>query len=362
MVSMQHNPALDGIRAIAVLAVIAFHAKVPGLLGGFVGVDVFFVLSGYLITRLLVDEHGRTGAIDCAGFYVHRLLRLTPALLLMLAVYLVAAPFVWPQTPMPAHLQDAGLAASYVSDYAQAFWSRPRFLVHTWSLSVEQHFYLLWPLVLLGLLRLTRSRAIGVLAGLYVAATAWRIYSCAVTDSLDEIYYRFDTRLSGLMLGALLAMLGERSLAASPRAVMQLGAISTVSLAALIVTAPWGEPIGLAIHVMAAEVAAAGLIVVVVAGHDTPFRRVLATGPMATIGVLSYGLYLWHYPIAFALRESLPWYWTITLTLPLSFVAAAVSYVTVERLGRRLRRRIASSRQHGSQARGALLETPSRVR
>jgi peptidoglycan/LPS O-acetylase OafA/YrhL len=339
---MPYNPALDGLRAIAVLAVIIFHAKVPGLRGGFVGVDVFFVLSGFLITTLLVAEHRSSGEINLLRFYRRRFLRLTPALLLMLAVYLAAAPFLWPKVPLSSHFGDAALAAAYLSDYTQAFWGIPRFLVHTWSLSVEEHFYILWPLALLGILRLQRPNQIRALAGLYVAATAWRFYSCFTAGTFDEIYFRFDTRLSGLMLGALLAIVCERGVTSSPRTLMRLGATSALGLGVLILSAPWGLPIGLAVHVMAAEVAAAGLIVAVIASRDTPIHRILATGPFVTIGVLSYGLYLWHYPIAFALRDIVPWYWTITLTLPLSLLGAAVSYMTVERAGRALRDRLES--------------------
>jgi peptidoglycan/LPS O-acetylase OafA/YrhL len=198
----------------------------------------------------------------------------------------------------------------------------------------------LWPLALLGILRLRRANQVRVLAGLYVAATAWRLYWCSAADTFDEIYFRFDTRLSGLMLGALLAIVCARGVTSSPRTLIQLGAISALSLIVLILSAPWGVSIGLAVHVMAAEVAAAGLIVVVIASRDTPIHRILATGPFVTIGILSYGLYLWHYPIAFALRDIVPWYWTITLTLPLSLLGASISYVTVERAGRALRDRL----------------------
>jgi peptidoglycan/LPS O-acetylase OafA/YrhL len=326
-----YNPALDGLRAIAVLAVIAFHAKVPGLHGGFIGVDVFFVLSGYLITRLLSEEHRRVGRIDCVAFYARRLRRLSPTLFLMLGAYLLAAPLVWPQVPSTDHLRDAVLAAAYATDYPQALWHVPRYLVHTWSLSVEAHFYVLWPFAVLALLRLPLAARLKVIAGLYLIALTWRIYCCLVSGSFDLVYFSFDTRLGGLMLGSFIGLLPEQSLVASRRTLTQLGVISTIALGILLATAPWGLPIGLAIHVTVAHLAAAGLIMTVATHSDTPFYRVLSAWPMVVIGILSYGLYIWHYPISVALRESLPWYGTFALTLPLSLLGAVVSYVTVER-------------------------------
>lgn len=137
-------PALDGMRAVAVLVVVFFHAKVPGFGGGFFGVDVFFVLSGYLITRLLLQEQQATGRVALPHFYLRRLRRLYPALLLFLAVYLMLAATVLngPPYAMRLHLRDALLSAVYLQDYAKMLDLYPFWLRHMWSLSIEEHFYL----------------------------------------------------------------------------------------------------------------------------------------------------------------------------------------------------------------------------
>jgi len=145
---------LDGLRAVAVVLVISDHCGVPVFDQGYFGVDLFFVLSGFLITRLLVDEIDATGRIELWRFYLRRLLRLAPALLLFLAAYMLIAPSIWPQFDFLLHLRDAALVGFYLSDYSQAFWHNPKVLIHTWSLSVEEHFYLIWPFAVLLLARI----------------------------------------------------------------------------------------------------------------------------------------------------------------------------------------------------------------
>jgi peptidoglycan/LPS O-acetylase OafA/YrhL len=205
--SLRYNPALDGMRAIAALLVIGSHCRVPGFHGGFYGVDLFLVLSGFLITSLLIDEHGSSGCIDLPRFYLRRFLRLTPPLFVMLAAYVVVGPLLWPQFDIGWHVRDTLVAAFYVSDYGRAFWHMPHIVQHTWSLGVEEHFYLLWPLVLLAVLRLPARWRPAALFGLYVAATAWRMFWYVDAPDWPETYYRLDTRMSGLILGALLATL-----------------------------------------------------------------------------------------------------------------------------------------------------------
>ena len=143
---MAYQPALDGVRALAILAVLLFHAKVPGVPGGFVGVDVFFVLSGFLITTILAGEHRRCGRIDLPGFYRRRLRRLYPALIVFLCAYLLTAGLLFPRVAPEKHGRDALLALFYLADYGRALDMPLSVLNHTWSLAVEAQFYLLWPL------------------------------------------------------------------------------------------------------------------------------------------------------------------------------------------------------------------------
>lgn len=196
---MPYNPALDGLRALAVLLALAFHSRIEGFHGGFFGVDVFFVLSGYLITRLLANQHSATGTINVPAFYLRRLHRLYPALLPFLGAYLIAGPLAFPNRQ--DHARDALVAATYLSDYGFAFWKIPWLVQHTWSLSVEEHFYLAWPVALLLVLRPPGRYWAPVVLSLTVAATLWRWHVVLNVDPWHQPYYRFDTRLSGLLLG-----------------------------------------------------------------------------------------------------------------------------------------------------------------
>lgn len=312
-------PALDGMRAVAVLVVVFFHAKVPGFGGGFFGVDVFFVLSGYLITRLLLQEQQATGRVALPHFYLRRLRRLYPALLLFLAVYLMLAATVLngPPYAMRLHLRDALLSAVYLQDYAKMLDLYPFWLRHMWSLSIEEHFYLVWPLLLIAIAKLPRARAVTALALLYVASTAWRVWVAHSAPDAWDVYNRFDTHASGLILGCLLAFARVQAPAYAP-------IIGALGLAAAIFLFPHGEVHTAAWGFTVAELAT-GLMVVA--------PPVWLTGSVLPwIGQLSYGLYLWHYLLARIAREAY-WGWPETLVASLGggLLIAAASYYLVER-------------------------------
>lgn len=298
--------------------------------GGFYGVDLFFVLSGFLITWLLFDEHSATGRIDLPSFFCRRYLRLTPPLLAMLAVYLMVAPFAWPQFGLWAHIRDVLLTGFYLSDYARAFWGTPLVLQHSWSLGVEEHFYLLWPLAVLALLRLPPRWRLVALFGLYIAATAWRMTWYDDATDWPETYYRFDTRMSGLILGALLAtILGQ--VERVPRRLADIaGALACPLLVLSVLSGHWRGPGSLEWTMTLAEFAAAGLLIAASA-PESWISRLLSAPPLVAIGILSYGLYLWHYPAAVFFREHLPWYETVPIVLAIAFTAATLSHLMIER-------------------------------
>jgi peptidoglycan/LPS O-acetylase OafA/YrhL len=332
----RYNPAFDGLRAVAVVLVISDHCGVPVFDQGYFGVDLFFVLSGFLITRLLVDEIDTTGRVDLCGFYLRRLLRLAPALLLFLTAYMLIAPSLWPQFDLWLHLRDAALVGFYLSDYSQALWHNPKILIHTWSLSVEEHFYLIWPFVVLPLARIEpRWRLVG-LFGIYLLASAWRIFEYE-TLGWDATYYRFDTRISGLVCGALLAISLQHKSLISERAANVAGLFAWAALVLCLSIGFWEAPWSLVVMTNLAHIAAVGLLISV-STKDSWVSSILSAPPLVAVGSISYGMYLWHYPAALYFRELTPWYLTGPIVLSFSIAIATVSYMTIERPLQRYRR------------------------
>ena len=318
------------MRAIAALLVVADHCRVPGFHGGFYGVDLFFVLSGYLISRLLIDEHRSSGRIGLPRFYLRRFLRLSPPLLAMLAAYVLVGPMLWPQFDLWWHVRDALVAAFYVSDYARAFWQLPHIVQHTWSLGVEEHFYLLWPLVLLAVLRLPPRWRPAALFGLYVAATAWRMFWYDDAVDWPETYYRLDTRMSGLILGALLATVLGQIERVPLRLANIAGTFACPALVLSVLFGRWHGPGALEWTMTLSEFAAAGLLIAASA-PESWLSRLLSAPPLVAIGILSYGIYLWHYPAAVFFRDRLPWFEAVPMVLAIAFLAATLSHLMIER-------------------------------
>jgi peptidoglycan/LPS O-acetylase OafA/YrhL len=319
-----YHASLDGLRAIAVVLVMGFHFHVPGFAGGFIGVDIFFVLSGFLITRLLLDEHVATGTIRLRRFYGRRALRLLPALALLLAV---TAPFVSRAWTIAT--------ASYLANWFLALnklGTAP--LSHTWSLAIEEQFYVVWPLLLLGLLRagLSRDAIVRVVIALAALSCLAKILGCIDPDAGTwiRLYHGTDTRADALLIGCAAALLstGEPWLphvAARGVLVIAAGAIAYVTVTSNL------RDLALYRHGELTLVALASAIVVtqLVA---RPLRA-LELRPLVALGTISYGLYLWHHPIAYL---DVP----VVAKVALSLAAAAASYLLVERRALALKRRL----------------------
>ena len=331
-------PALDGVRGVAVLAVFASHAHVPGFSLGGMGVDVFFVLSGYLITSILLDEIARTGAISLPRFYLRRIRRLTPALLLLCVAYACIAPFVWPEWSASEHAGLSALSFFYLMDYARAFWIDHNPLVHTWSLAVEEHFYLVWPLVLLAMAKWVPTRQwLGALAAAYLAATLWRCASIELTG-WAATYFRFDTRLSALMLGSLLAvLLKDNEATARERWIWGAVPVIVAGVAAslAIVRYDGAETTGgwATLGIVLAEAAALFAILTVVqchrAGASNVLTRMLSFAALTYVGRISYGLYLYHHPFTYGLWGN-HWIVIVAISLPAALLVSVLSYHLVE--------------------------------
>lgn len=305
-------PALDGIRALAVALVMAYHGGLPGLrVAGFYGVDVFFVLSGFLITRLLLGEQAGAGRIRFSAFWGRRARRLLPGLLAMLVVVVGYAAWVAPPGRYPGLRGDALSVITYSSNWhfiqASSNYFRatgaPSLLTHTWSLAIEEQFYVVWPLILWGAVRvggrirrnpawivLTMS-AVGSLASAgYMAA----LYRSGVSPS--RLYYGTDTHAVGILVGCSLAALISvvpirvRELHATPAAV-----IAVAGLAWAACTLGSSDPLAYEGGFLAVSLFAALLVAVVVTVPSSAAARTLSLRPLAYLGRISYGMYLWYF-------------------------------------------------------------------
>lgn len=331
------------MRAIAVLGVFVFHAG--AFAGGFWGVDVFFVLSGFLITALLLAEHDRSGRIGLGAFYARRALRLLPALALLLAVYAV---FNAATNPAGVRWGPPLAAFFYTANWVQALALFPMgSLSHTWSLAIEEQFYLLWPVALALLLRLGVGRmwcvVITVLAIDAVAVLRLGLWKTGATFA--RVYNGLDTRLDALLVGCVLAMIVTwywprvRAWRPSLRAGAALGAVVVVMAAA---GAQFRSHLSYQGTSLAVAVAVAVVVGAVVVGVRIPL---LASAPLVWMGRVSYGFYLWHYFVLGNIggRLQLGWAATVAVCFIASLALTAVSYYALERPLLKLKARLRPS-------------------
>jgi peptidoglycan/LPS O-acetylase OafA/YrhL len=320
---MGYQPSLDGIRAIAVTAVLLYHADFRWIPGGFLGVDVFFVVSGYLITSLLLQEREGAMSNDLKQFWLRRAKRLLPALGAMLVVTCAYAALFVPDALY--HLKrDVLAAATYSTNWwliasHQSYFDalgRPPLLRHLWSLAVEEQWYLLWPLVFVGAMALVRGKAHKLVVPLVIAAIASSVWMAVLYDPASDasrVYFGTDTHISGLLLGAAAAMIWRpwRWPQAAGRHLVRLDALGWTALALLIVLMlRWGQDTTALYRGGFFLVAALSLVVITVSVHPgaLSLRAVLSLPPLRWLGSRSYGLYLWHWPVFMVTRQQdYPW-------------------------------------------------------
>ncbi len=353
-VPSSRTAGLDGIRAFAVLAVLAFHFGAPGMGGGSLGVDVFFVLSGYLITSLLVRERERTGAIGLGAFWTRRARRLFPALFVLLVAVVLYARFDAAQLDLSAIRGDELSTIFYVANWhfifsGQGYFahaSAPSPLLHTWTLGVEEQYYLIWPVVALVVLRrygrvaLARTAAVGA-----VASAVLMVSMHAAGFSLDRLYYGSDTRVQALLVGSFLGAIGAAS---QWRALPERWSRSRGRRGAILLLGLAGAGfVGWAFHATNGQgsflyeggfflvaVAVALVLLAVITVPESFFGKAFSLRPLRYVGRISYGVYLYHWPAALILDHAhtgLSGPELLLARLALTFTAATTSFELLEK-------------------------------
>jgi len=316
-------PGLDSLRAVAVAAVVGYHLGAPVLGGGFLGVTLFFVLSGYLITRLLLAEIDTRGTADLAGFWVRRLRRLLPAAYVVVVVCLAGSMLFAPDL-LPKVRGDGTAALAYASNWWMIFddvsyfesFGLPSPLAHLWTLAIEEQFYVVWPLALLALLALVRRRD-AILATVGGAIIVSATLMAVLYDPVDpnRSYMGTDTRMGELLIGAFLALAlhlkgTEGRTPGRVDAVLDSRrawlALATSSGAFLLLAAALPDTSAFVYRggILLAAVASAGMILSLQAGSVSRLAVRVDAGPVGALGRRSYSVYLWHYPVLVALSTA----------------------------------------------------------
>jgi len=360
---LSYLPALDGVRAFAVIAVMMYHGGLSFTTGGFLGVDTFFVLSGFLITSLLLGEWRQTLTIKLSAFWARRARRLLPALLLMMLFVALLVGVIVPSGTYPSLRLDALSTLFYVSNWHFLLIGSNYFnetapqspLIHTWSLAVEEQFYLVWPLVVLAILRFTKNLRVllGVCCAFALASAIEAFVLFQPGGSNIRIYYGTDTRSQCLFIGAALAvaliMAGQKGQASGRlrsgefwrpasgpmRSLCAFLGVAGAGVAILMwatTSTTSSFPYQGGFFVMG--LATAGVILAIIGAPRTMIPRFLSLPPIRYIGRISYGLYIWHWPLFVcfdASRTGLTGYPLFVVRVIITFAVAAFSYHMIER-------------------------------
>lgn len=347
---------LDGLRAVAVIAVLAYHLFPTAVRGGFIGVDIFFVISGFLITSLLISEHTATGRISLKKFWARRARRLLPALFATIGVSCSVALLIGGDILVGLGRQVLG-AATFSANWLEAATGANYFdanslhlFTNFWSLAVEEQFYAVWPFIIVAILGITalvcRYRA-GLIVSLTLAfVSAGLMYALFSADNPTRVYYGSDTHAFGLMAGAALAFLGNARYARAvargekwpsarfkhAKLLQATGWLSLAGITALVFTLPELGQVTYRGGLVAASILT-GIVILAAVNNRGYLQRLLELRPLKWIGVRSYGLYLWHWPVIvlcyYGLPAELRWL-TPIITTVVSVSAAALSFRYLE--------------------------------
>ena len=363
--SRPHLPGLDGLRAFAVIGVLAFHDN--RLSGGFLGVDLFFALSGFLITTLLIDELQRTNTIDLIGFWGRRLRRLLPAVMVLLIVVVIFFRLFADTGQWIITSNDAPWAQFYLANWHQissgaGYWdafAAPSAFKHLWSLAIEEQFYLVWPLLVVLAWRIGRTRCLAALTGIGILASFVAMLTIYDGGDPTRVYMGADTRSFSLLCGAFVALPTTRRVITA--GMQKFGDIASGLTVALIVAIGimWftvdGQSQWLFRGGLFAHSVASALLAVLVASSSSKLSVIFSWRPLAYIGRLSYALYLWHWPVfIFCTSERLDvnGLALTAIRLAITLILSIASYLLIEQPIRRRARWV-----HGSQGRRVFLAT-----
>lgn len=332
-----YSASLDGARGLMTLGVLAAHLHYHWYPGAIIFMDTFFIMSSYLITSLLIKDHASERRVNFRRFYVRRIRRLLPALVAMLVVYTLT--ILWLGRPREAEFRGILATLFYFMNWARAFeWPMSPYLGHAWSLSIEEQFYALWPLLFLGVVR-WKHRALRVATGLALlacASAAWRAWLEHQGASLPRLYNGTDVRLDGLCLGAALAFVGRargQPLGDAARSALR---VSTPWVAAILFV--WGfsasyyDRSWYQWQSQVCMVLSTWLVAGLVLGDRTRLHPLLEAPFTVFLGRICYGLYIWHHPIFLIMEDHLKLGLAtrVMVGLPLTFAVAIVSYHLIE--------------------------------
>jgi peptidoglycan/LPS O-acetylase OafA/YrhL len=348
--NLRYVRGLDGLRGVAVAGVLLFHGG--HLQGGYLGVDLFFVLSGYLITSLLLAENAATGGINLRAFWARRARRLLPALALMLLGVTAYAHFVAQSSELHQIRIDALATIAYVANWRFVFehfsyWSlftAPSPLQHTWSLAIEEQFYIVWPLIFVLVARVVRRgrsqampRQIFVVSiFLALASGVWAVILYPIAGS-NRVYYGTDTRAASLLLGAALAaFVAWRGHAVTRRArvcVRGIGVLGLIFLAVAWTRLPGTSPVLYRGGLFACSLAAVAVLASITHPSSSRMTTVFEFRPLVLLGMISYGVYLYHWPIFLWLSHTtdLTGWGLFSVQVSVTLAVSAASFLAVER-------------------------------